>query len=75
MSLMFIAHESVDVVPLQNNMLLDLIDTAMHIRNDLEKMPGNNARWSGIEWQEHVTRVIPNSLYLFLQILIGVQMH
>ena len=65
-----IADESVEVVPLQNNMLLDLVHTAMRIRNDLEKMPGHNAGWSGID-QEHVTRVIPDSLYLFLQILLG----
>ena len=64
-------HEAdVVVSPVQNSQLLNLVHTALHIRSELEQMPGHNGGWSGIN-EDHVNRIIPDSLSLFLEILLG----
>ena len=58
------------LVPFQDNALLELVHTAMTIRNDLENTPGHSAAWCGLD-KEHVVKVIPQSLYTFLSVLFG----
>ena len=53
-----------------NKILNELVHTALKIRSDLEKTPGHSAAWGGID-QEHVKYVIPDSLYMFLSVLLG----
>ena len=70
-----IVHDKTDeadvvVSPVQNSQLQNLVHTALHIRRELEQMPGHNGGWGGIN-EDHVNRIIPDSLSLFLQILLG----
>ena len=57
------------ILPLQNKSLQQLVHTALHIRNELENT-GHNSGWGGIDSQ-HVRPIIPESLYLFISILLG----
>ena len=57
------------ILPLQNNSL-QLVHTALHIRNELENTEGHKSGWGGINSQ-YVRPIIPESLYLFISILLG----
>ena len=57
------------ILALQNNSLQQLVHTALHIRNELENT-GHKSGWGGIDSQ-HVRPIIPESLYLFISILLG----
>ena len=65
-----IDEADVVVSHVQNSQLLNLVHTALHIRSELEQMPGHNGGWSGIN-EDHVNRIIPDSLSFFLEILLG----
>ena len=65
-----IDEADVVVSPVQNSQLLNLVHTALHIRSELEQMPGHNSGWSEIN-EDHVNRIIPDSLSLILEILLG----
>ncbi len=70
-----IVHDEIDeadvvVAPIQNSPLLNLVHTALHIRSELEQMPGHNGGWGGIN-EDHANKTIPDSLFLFLEILLG----
>ena len=65
-----IDEADVVVSPVQNSQLLNLVHTALHIRSELEQMPRHNGGWSGTN-EDHVNRIIPYSLSLFLKILLG----
>ena len=58
------------VLPLQDNSLQQLVHTALHIRNELENTEGHKSGWGGIDSQR-VKQIIPESLYLFISILLG----
>ena len=58
------------ILPLQNNSLQQLVHTALHIRNELKNTEGHKSGWGGIDSQ-HVRPIIPESLYLFISILLG----
>ena len=51
-----------ELVPFQGNLLIELVHTALTIRNDLENTPGRSAAWCGLG-KEHAAKVIPQSLY------------
>ena len=57
-------------LPLQDDNLHELIHTALKLQMDLQDTPGHSAGWRGID-QEHVEKIIPESLYLFLSVLLG----
>ena len=59
-----------ELVPFQVNPLIELVHTALSIRNDLENTPGHSAAWCGLD-KKHVAKVIPQSLYTFLSVLFG----
>ena len=66
-----IDDEGIDIIlPLQNNSLQQLVHTALHIRNELENTEGHKSGWGGIDSQ-YVRSIIPESLYLFISILLG----
>ena len=52
------------------SLLQEMVHTAIKIRADLKKTPGHTDLWQGID-QEHVERIIPESLFLFLSLLFG----
>lgn len=54
----------------QGNILQEMVHVALRVRQDLLDTPGHSSAWQGID-QEHVDKVIPNSLYLFLRLLFG----
>ena len=54
----------------QDSVMLEMIHTALKIRMDCEECPGHNAAHRGID-QEHIEKVIPDSLYMFLSVLLG----
>ena len=54
----------------QMKQMQELVHTALHTRNDLENTAGHSAAWGGID-QDHVAKVIPESLYLFRSVLFG----
>ena len=58
------------ILPLQDNSLQQLVDTALHIQNELENTEGHKSGWGGIDSQ-HAKQIIPESLYLFISILLG----
>ena len=62
------------LVPFQDNALLELVHTAMTIRNDLENTPGHSAAWCGLD-KEHVAKVIPQAYILFFQFFSGEQIY
>ena len=47
-----------------------MVHTAIKIRVDLKKTPGHTDLWQGKD-QEHVERIIPESLFLFWSLLFG----
>jgi hypothetical protein len=49
---------------------LDIMHAAMQIAMDLEDTPGHESGWTGIDI-EHSTKIIPDSLFLFLSVLFG----
>ena len=51
--------------------LLELVHAALHVRNDMIDTPGHETGWRGINPKEHMEKIIPNSLYLFLSIVFG----
>ena len=53
-----------------NNILQELIHSALQVKNDLEENPGYSGGWREIN-QKSIKEVIPNSLYLFLSVLCG----
>ena len=63
-------ESSPDLSVQESGELHELIHTALKIRMDLDDTPGHSAAWHGID-QEHVEKVIPNSLYVFLSVLLG----
>ena len=52
------------------SLLQEMVHTAIKIRADLKNTPGHTDLWQGID-QEHVERIIPESLFLFLSLLFG----
>ena len=54
----------------QNSQLLNLVHTALHTRSELEQMLGHHCGWSGIN-EDHVNRIIPDSLSFCLKVLLG----
>ena len=48
----------------------EIFYTALQLRADLKDLPGHHTSWRGID-MDHVSDVIPNSLYLFLSLLFG----
>ena len=52
------------------SLLQEMVHNAIKIRADLKKTPGHTDLWQGID-QEHVERIIPESLFLFLSLLFG----
>ena len=58
------------IVPLQDNITQQLVHSALHIKNELEKTEGHNSGWGGTD-DDHVRKIIPESLYLFISIILG----
>ena len=54
----------------QQNIFQDMVHVALRTRQDLLDTPGHSGIWNGIDLA-HVEQVIPNSLYLFLCLLLG----
>ena len=52
------------------SLIQEMVHTAIKIRADLKKTPGHTDLWQGID-QEHVERIIPESLFLILSLLFG----
>ena len=70
-----IVHDEIDEADVvvshgQKSQVLNLVHTALHIRSELKQMPGHNGGWSGIS-EDHVHKIIPDSLSLFLEIVLG----
>jgi hypothetical protein len=63
-------EEEDNVPPLKDSILQQLVYSALHIRNEMEKTKGHDSSWGGID-DDHVRKIIPDSLYLFLSILLG----
>ena len=63
-------EESDVILPVQDNSLQQLVHSALHIRDELQNTDGHTSGWGGID-SDHVTRIIPDSLYLFISILLG----
>ena len=63
-------EESDAILPVQDNSLQQLVHSALHFRDELQNTDGHTSGWSGID-SDHVTRIIPDSLYLFIPILLG----
>ena len=61
--------DDLTLFPSQSNTVQELVHTALTIRKDLENTPGHSAAWGGID-QDHVAKVIPESLYIFLTVLL-----
>ena len=51
-------------------LLQEIFHTALQLRADLKDSPGHDTSWRGID-VDHVSDVIPNSLYPFLSVLFG----
>ena len=47
-----------------------MVHAAIKIRADLKDTPGHSDQWQGID-QEHIEKIIPESLFLFLSLLFG----
>ena len=45
----------------------EIFHTALQLRGDLKDSPGHDTSWRGID-MDHVSDVIPNSLYFFLSV-------
>ena len=54
----------------QPTSLQEIVHAALHIQADLKETPGHDAGWHGID-REHVTKIIPNSLFICLSVLFG----
>ena len=48
----------------------EIMHTALQLCPDLQDTQGHNVCWHGID-SDHVAKIIPNSLYLFLSVLFG----
>ena len=57
-------------IPQGSTSLQELVHTALKIRDDLQSTQGHAAGWGGID-KEHVDKVVPQSLHLFLSVLFG----
>lgn len=53
----------------RGNIFQEMVHAALRVRQDLLDTPGHSDTWQGLD-QEHVDKVIPNSLY-FLRLLFG----
>ena len=53
----------------QQNIFQDMVHVTLRTRQDLLDTPGHSGIWKGIDLA-HVEQVIPNSLYLFLRLLL-----
>ena len=52
------------------SLLQEMVHVAIRLRADLKQTPGHADLWQGID-QEHVEKIIPDSLFLFLSLLFG----
>ena len=63
-------EEEGNIPPLKGSILQQLLYSALHIRNEMEKTKGHNSSWGGID-DDHVRNFMPDSLFLFISILPG----
>ncbi|WAR26623.1 hypothetical protein MAR_012327, partial [Mya arenaria] len=57
-------------LPCENTILQEIVHAALKIRTDLNEMPGHDSICSGFD-DEHIEKIIPDSLYIFLRLLFG----
>ena len=52
------------------SLLQEMLHVAIRLRADLKQTSGHADLWQGID-QEHIEKIIPDSLFLFLSLLFG----
>ena len=66
------SEEDTDLMNRRHDSLFqEMVHAAIKIRADLKDTPGHSDQWQGID-QEHIEKIIPESLFLFLSLLFGV---